>query len=67
MKTKSKHAVDVVASRSYHQSIFSSVDVIEVDVLVIDVVELDVLGARPDRHIKKKTQYSLKNKRRKDR
>jgi hypothetical protein len=45
-KTRSKHAVDVFANRSYHQSIFSPVDVIEVDVLVLDVIELDVLGAR---------------------
>jgi hypothetical protein len=38
--------VDVFPSRSYHQSIFLTVDVIEVDVLVLDVIELDVLGAR---------------------
>jgi hypothetical protein len=38
--------VDVFTSRSYHQSIFLTVDVIEVDVLVLDVIELDVLGAR---------------------
>ena len=45
--------VDVFTSRSYHQSIFLTVDVIEVDVLVLDVIELDVLGARPVFHPKK--------------
>ena len=38
--------VDVFTSRSYHQSIFLTVDVIEVDVLVLDFIELNVLGAR---------------------
>jgi hypothetical protein len=38
--------VDLITSRSYHQSIFLTVDVMEVDVLVLDVIELDVLGAR---------------------
>jgi hypothetical protein len=38
--------VEVFTSRSYHQSIFLTVDVIEVDVLVLDFIELNVLGAR---------------------
>jgi hypothetical protein len=53
--------VDVFTSRSYHQSIFLTVDVIEVDVLVLDVIELDVLGARHFIHVKnisKKSKYN---------
>jgi hypothetical protein len=38
--------IDVFASRSICRSIFSPIDVIEIDVLVVDVIELDVLGAR---------------------
>jgi hypothetical protein len=38
--------IDVFASRFICQSIFSPVDVIEINVLVVDVIELDVLGAR---------------------
>jgi hypothetical protein len=40
-KTKSKLSVDVFASRTYHQSIFLPVNIIEGDVLVLDVIELD--------------------------
>ena len=43
--------VDLITSRSYHQSIFLTVDVMEVDVLALDVIELDVLGARRYKHV----------------
>jgi hypothetical protein len=40
--------INVFASRSICQLIFSPVDVIEIDVLVVDVIELDVLGGAPE-------------------
>jgi hypothetical protein len=45
-KVKEQKSSRCFTSRSYHQLVFLTVDVIEVDVLVLDVIELDVLGAR---------------------
>ncbi len=38
--------IDVLGNRSYFQSIFLAIDVLELDFFVVDVLELDVLGVR---------------------
>ncbi len=44
--------VDIFDSRWFRQSMFLTVDLLEVDVLVVDFLELDVLGARLTAEIK---------------
>jgi hypothetical protein len=36
--------IDVLGNRSYFQSMFWAIDVLELDFFVVDVLELDVLG-----------------------
>ena len=42
--------INIFTNRFFHHSIFSPLDVVEVDVLVVDVIELDVLGAHKWHH-----------------
>jgi hypothetical protein len=38
--------VDLLGSRCFGHSMYSTIDVVKVDFLVIDVLEVDVLGVR---------------------